>query len=235
MRDDTRRQVLGSVDGPWRALSHEDVKLLEWGFRARARWEQASALLLQCYGLRVARVTIAATRGEEDFDDERCGYGGLQEWSAGRDWRAYEDQPFRATDAAGNLLDVDLTLPSWRIEAQRADTIAAQAGGRVWRARTLALQAEQSAVRDWTALDRSDRAFFAWRELICDVLRAARVTLPAEAMAFDFTTPPPTLEGAIALRVDVLDALAAAYGWQSAKHTVREIRLRRSEGEGEED
>jgi hypothetical protein len=133
MRDDTGREVVSGVDGPWRVLSHEDLTLVDWGLRAGARWEQARALLLQLYGPRAARVSVAATRGEEDFDDESYGYGGLQGWTAGADWRAYEDQPFRATDAAGNLLDVDLTLPSWRVEAQRADTIAAQAGAGSWR------------------------------------------------------------------------------------------------------
>jgi hypothetical protein len=170
----------------------------------------------------MACVTIAATRGEEDFDDESYGYGGLQEWSAGEDWRAFEDQPFRATDASGVLLDVDLTLPYWRVEAQRFDTVAAQAGGGVWRARNLALEAARSAVRDWTTLDRSDRAFFAWREFICDVLRAARVTLPAEAMAFDFTAPPPALAGAIALRVDALEALAVEQAAHARQLTEQE-------------
>jgi hypothetical protein len=189
--------------------------------RQRDRWEQARALLVQHFGLGVARVTIAATRGADDFNDESYGYGGLRPWRVGQDWRAFEDQPFRATDAAGLLLDVDLTLPYWRVEAQRADTIAAQAGAWSWRrplAPDLEVEAARSAARDWTNVDRGDHAFFHWREFICDVLRAARVTLPAQAMAFDFTAPLPAFEGAVAARVDLLDlleALAAAQEMES--------------------
>jgi hypothetical protein len=214
MRDDT----IDCADlGVWRVASASDVALLVWGLRRRALWAQARALLVQLCGARIAQVTIAATRGEEDFNedfhDERYGYGGLQERTAGADWRAYEDQPFRVTDAAGNLLDVDLTLPYWRVEAQRADTIAAQVGAGPWRrplAPDLALEAARSAARDWTTVDGRDDRWFMWREFICDVLRAARVTLAAEALAFDFTAPPPTLDGAIAARVDLFEALAAA-------------------------
>lgn len=134
MQEDRRVDVVvGAMDGPWRALTTEDLALLNWGLRARARWEQARTLLLLIYGPTLARVTIAATRGEEDFDDESYGCGGVKGWTAGADWREYEDQPFRATDAAGNLLDVELTLPYWREEALRADTIAAQAGAGSWR------------------------------------------------------------------------------------------------------
>jgi hypothetical protein len=40
-------------------------------------------------------------------------------------------------------------------------------------------------------------------------LRAARVTLADEAMAFDFIAQPPALEGALAVRVELLEHLAA--------------------------
>jgi hypothetical protein len=55
-------------------------------------------------------------------------YGGLQDAILAHHWRAYEDQPFRATDASCVFLDVDLTLPSLRAEAQRADTNVARGG-----------------------------------------------------------------------------------------------------------
>lgn len=55
-----------------------------------------------------------------------------------------------------------------------------------------------------------------WREFICDVLRAARVTLPDEALAFNFTSPPPAFEGALAARLDLLEALAAARATERA-------------------
>jgi hypothetical protein len=67
-------------------------------------------------------------------------------------------------------------------------------------------------------VDRRQGAFFTWREFICDVLRAARVTLPNEALVFDVTAPPPAFAGALAARVDLLDlleALAAAQGIES--------------------
>jgi hypothetical protein len=221
MRSDmSAGQLPGMADGAWRLATADEVALLSWGLRQRERFEQAHTLLLQLYGPRVARVTIAATRGEEAFDDENYGYGGLQPWRPGQDWRAYEDQPFRATDAAGNLLDVDLTLPSWRVEAEHADTTAAQAGAGSWRrklAPDLAREAARSATRDWTALDQGDRAFFVWREFICDVLRAARVTLPGDVMAFDFTAPPPVLEGALAVRVELLKLLEALVAGQARR------------------
>ena len=86
------------------------------------------------------------------------------------------------------------------------------------------MEAARSAARDWTAVDRGDGRFFIWREFICDVLRAARITLPAETLAFTFTEPPPAFEGALAARVDLLhllnllhrlEALAAAQGMGS--------------------
>ena len=220
MQEDRRVDVVvGAMDGPWRALTTGDLALLNWGLRAHARWEQARTLLLLIYGPSLARVTIAATRGEEDFDDESYGCGGVKGWTAGADWREYEDQPFRATDAAGNLLDVELTLPYWREEALRADTIAAQAGAGSWRrplAPDLALEAARSAARDWTTVDRADDRWSMWREFICDVLRAARVTLPDEALAFNFTSPPPAFEGALAALLDLLEALAAARATERA-------------------
>jgi hypothetical protein len=80
------------------------------------------------------------------------------------------------------------------------------------------LEAARGAARDWTAVDRRDDRFFIWREFICAVLRAARVTLPAEALAFDFTAPPPAFDGALAARVDLLEAIAAARAMESVRH-----------------
>jgi hypothetical protein len=68
------------------------------------------------------------------------------------------------------------------------------------------------------------------RELCAEAPRRERVTehavgsvvteLPEVALAFDFTAPPPALEGTIALRVGVLDALAVAHAHESTQREV---------------
>jgi hypothetical protein len=84
-----------------------------------------------------------------------------------------------------------LTVPYWRVEA-----VAAQTRAGSWRrpcapdcAPDLELEAARSAARAWTTVDRGDRAFFVWREFICDILRAMRVTPPGEEVAFGASAP----------------------------------------------
>jgi hypothetical protein len=67
MRDQT---IAGGEDGAWRLASAADVALLEWGVRKRARWEKARARVLDTHGPRAAHVIIAATRDDDDYNDE---------------------------------------------------------------------------------------------------------------------------------------------------------------------
>jgi hypothetical protein len=221
MRHDRLGQdsLVGAESGAWRLTTDEDLPLLTWGLRQRALWEQIHTVLLRLYGPHASRATIAATRDDDDYDNERYGYGDLQGWSEGEDWRDYEDQPFRVYDASGALLDVDLALPAWRVEAERADALSATFAWARPITPQLSRLAAQSARMNWTAEIPFDEDFGRWREFVCDVLRGVRFTLPREALTFDRSDPPPNPTGAIAVRADLLDALAAA---KATEATARE-------------
>ena len=187
MLDDSRQ---------WRICDEADLELVRLALVHRDAWVRALACVEAHVGAEPTRATIM------QYSDD-ASYGDLDDYTSGDadSWLEYEDQPFRVSGDDDTLVDVDLTLPLWRLRAH-AHGIAAE---------RLARWAAWSAAIDWRAIDREDTdpEFVAWRAFVCKALNDARDELPPAEFYCNFTAAPPHFAlGEIAVSQALLDALA---------------------------